>query len=207
MILESLIVGPAQANCYILGCEKTLQGVVIDPGGDGEKILQVVNRKGLDIRYVINTHGHADHTLANNLLKQKLPLELCIQEKDVPFLTDPNLNLSAMFLTPFRSVPADRELKDGEKIKVGNLNLEIIHTPGHTPGSICLLLDKKLFTGDTLFAGSVGRTDLPQGDAQLLQDSIRARILPLPDDLDIYPGHGPFSKIGIEKKENPFLML
>ena len=207
MILESLVVGPIQANCYILGCEKTLQGAIIDPGGEGEKILQEVNRKGLAIRYIINTHGHPDHISANNFLKQKLSAQLCIHEKDVSFLTDPDLNLSAMFLTPFQSVPADRELKDGEKIKVGNLCLEIIHTPGHTPGSICILLDKKLFTGDTLFAGSVGRTDLPGGDTQLLCNSIQKRILPLPNDLDIYPGHGPSSKIGIEKEGNPFLMV
>ena len=205
MILECLPVGPIQANCYIIGCDKTLQGVIIDPGGEGEKILQEVKRQGLDIKYIINTHGHADHIAANNFLKQKLSAQLYIHEKDTSFLTDSQSNLSSMLLNPFQSVSADRELKDGETIEVGNLNLEIIHTPGHTPGGICILQDKQLFTGDTLFAGGVGRTDLPQSDTKLLFQSIREKLLCLPDDVAIYPGHGPSSTIGRERKDNPFL--
>lgn len=207
MILEKLVVGPVQTNCYIIGCDKTHKGVVIDPGADGEKILETVKKLRLKINYIINTHAHIDHIEANKYLKNKTGAEICMHHADKKMLLDSTLNLSYMlYPTKESSFPTpDILLDENDKIEAGKIKLSVIHTPGHTPGGICLLTDKYIFTGDTLFAGSIGATELPLANHDTLINSIKTKLLNLPDDLKIYPGHGSPSKLGTEKKENPFL--
>ena len=206
MILQTLTVGPLATNCYILACEKTLVGAIIDPGGDEKKIVDEVTSRNLEIKYIINTHGHVDHIQANEYIKKIYSCPVCMHEKDEELLKSPDLNLLSALPSSAIKFPApDKKLKEGEEIKLGSLSLLILHTPGHTPGSISMVVEKNVFTGDALFAGGIGRTDLPGGDYDLLMQSINKKLLALPDDFTIYPGHGPPSKIGIEKKENPFL--
>lgn len=200
MILQTLTVGPLATNCYILGCEKTHIGAIVDPGGDEKKIIDEVTSKNLEIKYIINTHGHADHIQANEPVKKIFSCPVCMHEKDEELLEGPDLNLSSQLLcSPLKFPPPDKNLKEGEEIKVGNLSLLILHTPGHTPGSISIVVEKNVFTGDALFAGGIGRTDLPGGDYDLLMKSIKEKLLTLPDDFTIYPGHGPASRISIER--------
>ena len=206
MILEKLVVGPAETNCYVIGCEETKEGLVIDPGAEGEKILQTIKRKHLKVKYIINTHTHIDHIGANGYLKDALKAKICIHQKEVKFLENPSLNLSFL-MGKEQSFPyPDIILSEGSKINIGGLEGTVIHTPGHTPGGISLVIDECVFTGDALFSGSIGRTDLPLGNHSLLIRTIKNKILTLPEDFLVYPGHGPSSKIGIEKRENPYLL-
>lgn len=183
-ILETLPVGQIAANCYIFGCANTKEAAVIDPGAEDGLIKKRISALGLKPIYVINTHGHGDHTGANS----KMGLPVLIHAADSRYLMNS---------------PASRLLEDGETIEVGELTLEVIHTPGHTPGSICLKCDEVIFTGDTLFAEGYGRTDLPGGVEYKLIKSIRERLLTLPDETKVYPGHGPATTIGHEKGHNP----
>ncbi len=192
MILQTLSVGPLGTNCYILGSEKTLAGAIVDPGGDEENIVDQVTSKKLEIKYIINTHAHMDHIHSNEYIKKIYSCPIYMHEKDEELL-------------PVGFPPPDKKLKEGEEIKLGNLSLLILHTPGHSPGGISIVVEKNVFTGDALFAGGIGRTDLPGGDYDLLIQSIKKKLLTLPDDFTVYPGHGPSSKIGVEKRENPFL--
>jgi hydroxyacylglutathione hydrolase len=200
-VLRGLPVGPVAANCYIFGCANTKEAVVIDPGAEDNLIKQQINVSGLTPRYIINTHGHGDHIGANS----KMRLPVFIHVSDAKCLTNPLKNMSMMLGMPISSPPASRLLEDGDKIDVGDLTIEIIHTPGHTPGSICLKCDEIVFTGDTLFAGGVGRTDLPGGSEAELIKSIRERLFVLPDETEVYPGHGPATTIGREKGHNSFI--
>ena len=207
MILERLIIGPIETNCYMIACQRTLKGAIIDPGGDGERIIEVVKKKNLTMKYIINTHAHIDHIQANQELKDVLKVPVYLHKEDEKMLKNPSSNLSLfLFSHPFVFSSADKLLSGGEEIKIGLLTLSILHTPSHTPGSISIVVDRVLFTGDTLFAGGIGRTDLPLGNYHLLIQSIKEHILSLPDDYMIYPGHGPFSTVGKERKENPFLL-
>jgi len=211
MIVKKLTVGPLQGNCYLLADERTSEAAVIDPGGEGEKIRALLEKEGWKPVALINTHAHIDHTAANKFLKEIYDLPLLIHSADGDSLTDPNLNLSLLGLGSSDSPPPDRTLGAGDEIKIGGLVLSVLHTPGHSPGSICLRLrgDSSpdiIFTGDTLFAGGVGRTDFPGGSTEELMESIRQKLLTLPDDSVIYPGHGPPSTIGREKSSNPFLI-
>ncbi len=207
MILERLIVGIGQANCYIIGCKKLKEALVIDPGGDGEEIADIIERLELSVSMIINTHGHVDHIGANGYIKDMAGADLAIHESDAEKLKDPQLNLSAYFSSGqvITGPEASVLLTDGENISCGSLTIEVIHTPGHTEGGICLKVGGLLFTGDTLFAGSVGRTDLPGGSHEELINSINEKILVLEDDLLVYPGHGPSSTLDKEKKGNPYL--
>lgn len=206
MILETLTVGCLATNCYILGCEKTHIGAIIDPGGDEKEVIDKVTSKELKIEYIINTHGHIDHIQANEYLRRIFSCPVCMHEKDEELLENAELNLSlSLSSSPLKLQRPDKKLKEGEELKLGSLSLLILHTPGHTPGSISIVVDKNVFTGDALFASGIGRTDLPGGDYNSLIQSINEKILTLPDDFTIYPGHGPASRIGIEKKGNPFL--
>lgn len=210
MILEKLIVGPVETNCYVIGCERTLRGIVIDPGANREKILKTIKKRNLNIKYIINTHAHIDHIGANKYLKDVLGAEICMHEEDIKILENPSLNLSIFISSNSQgkrlSFPIpDVVLTEGFKINIGDLKASVLHTPGHTPGSISLVINKCVFTGDALFLRSIGRTDFPLADHSLLLSSIKNKILSLPDDFCIYPGHGPSSEIGTEKRENPYV--
>lgn len=214
-LLKGTAVGPADANCYILACLRTLRGVVIDPGTDTrEEWMAIVDealRNGLKVERILNTHGHPDHIAGNDLLRRAFGAEVAIHEYDGLKLTDPVLNSSRLFGIELRLSPADRLLKDGDVLKVGDIELTVLHTPGHSLGGMCLLGPGFVFTGDTLFAGSVGRTDLPASSRMgtdpwdVLAASIKDRLLPLPDDTIVLPGHGPATTIGEEKARNPYL--
>jgi hydroxyacylglutathione hydrolase len=205
MILEILAVGALETNCYILGDEKTKQAVVIDPGGDFEIIEEHLKKLKLKVQYIILTHGHVDHIGALGELKKTTQAKILIHSKDSAMLYDPNQNLSIFSGDKIIPIKADRLLEDGDIIQCGGIKLEVLHTPGHTPGGISLLTDKMIFTGDSLFCGSIGRTDFPGSSFQNLIQSIKDKLLSRDDDYIIYPGHGPSSTIGEERKNNPFL--
>ena len=205
MILETLVVGPLETNCYLLGCPQTREALVIDPGADAARISAALAKQELRLVKMVLTHAHADHIGACAELKEKTGAALLVHREDAPLLTDPHRNLTA-YLGPARAFPpADRLLADGDEVTAGrNVRLEVLHTPGHTRGSICLSGAGVLFSGDTLFAGAVGRTDFPGGSLEELVRSLK-RLLPLPDAVRVYPGHGPASTMAAEKRDNPYL--
>lgn len=205
MILEGFPVGALEANCYIVGCRETGEAAVVDPGAEGERILSRLERLGLKCRYIILTHGHADHIGALARVREATGAQVLIHERDAGMLTSPARNMSMFVGQALRLEPADRLLNDGDEIQVGNLTLKVLHTPGHTPGGICLHLDDALITGDTLFAGSVGRSDFPGGSHEQLINSIKKKLLAFPPQTRVLPGHGPASTIGEEAADNPFL--
>ena len=205
MILDTLPTGPLEVNCYIVGCKKTRKAAVIDPGGDAEKILERLKQHELDLVTIINTHGHFDHIGGNRELMEATSAELLIHQDDRQLLDYAQEHAAAYGLQTEASPPPTRELVGDEKLSVGALSLQVIHTPGHSPGGICLYVDDCLLVGDTLFAGSIGRTDLPGGDHQLLIAGIKEKLLPLPETTRVCPGHGPMTTIGEEKQYNPFL--
>jgi glyoxylase-like metal-dependent hydrolase (beta-lactamase superfamily II) len=199
-------VGPFAANCYLLGCERTMRLAVIDPGGNPGRILAAADEAGFTIDCILNTHGHLDHVGANGAVKQATAAPILIAAPDAPMLTSPGRQLAGLLLQGSGGPPADRLLADGDTVNVGDLVLRAILTPGHTPGSACFLVgDDLLFTGDTLFSGSVGRTDLSGGCWEDLIASIREKLLPLGDGVRVLPGHGEATSIGEERRSNPFL--
>ncbi len=206
MILERITAGIYATNCYVIGCKNTKKGVIVDPGGDAEKIIQSVTRNGLEIKYIVLTHGHFDQIGALKEVKERIKALVAIHSGDAHMLEDPGKSLAALAGSGAGKVTADVQLKDWDLLKAGDLEMEIIHTLGHTPGSVCIKIgDGVLLSGDTLFAGSVGRTDLPGGDFDSLMHSIKTRLMTLSDDTKVYPGHGIATTIAREKEKNPFL--
>lgn len=205
MEIIPLIVGLLEVNCYIVGDSKKNEWAVIDPGGDPDKIVEIIKEKDAKIKFIINTHGHPDHTAANAIIKEKTSAPIYIHRQDGKLLS--TLFTSFASLTGIKGVPSkpDRLLEDGEELSLGDIKLKVIYTPGHTRGGICLFSDKILFSGDTLFAGSIGRTDLPGGSLKTLVASIKTKLFVLPDDTAVYPGHGPETTLEQEKRFNPFL--
>ena len=203
MILKRLPTGMYASNCYILGNDG--EGVIIDPGADSMEIIKAVGDTGLKIKYIILTHAHIDHICAMDKIRDNTGAEVLVHELDAKALTDPRYNGSALFGLSYTFKEADRTLRDGDVIVAGNINLEIIHTPGHTPGCICIRTGKNLFTGDTLFRMSIGRTDLGNGDYEQIMDSIKNKLMKLDEDTTVYPGHGTATTIGYEKANNPFI--
>lgn len=201
MMLKKIVVGGMQANCYIFGDAKTREVFIIDPGGDPQKIKVMIDKNNLRPRAIINTHGHIDHISANRYFS----IPIWIHKEDAGFLQDPKKNLSSLFGFSLKSPAASRLLREGDILMIGELSLEVIHTPGHTPGSICLKSDGILFSGDLLFCGGVGRTDFPHGSQKTLSHSLKDKVLTYSDDIIVYPGHGPTTTIGEEKRTNPFL--
>ncbi len=207
MIIKMLMVGPVMTNCYVVGCEDTKKGIVIDPGDDTEIILHTVEENGLSIEYIINTHGHFDHVGGNSHIKEVTGADILIHKIDAPWLSQVKASACVWGLQMDNSPPADRFLKDGDTVSVGNLNFKVLHTPGHSEGGISLLTDGNVFVGDTLFAGSVGRTDFPGGDFNILKDSIHRKLFTLDDATKVWPGHNHETTIGQEKRTNPFVGL
>lgn len=206
MIFEIFAVGPLAVNCFLLGCKQTKEAVLVDPGGDFEKIVSAVTKHGLSIKYIINTHGHFDHVGANSKAVERFKAPLMIHQGDAAML-ERVAEVSRMYgFENENSPPADKLLVDGMEIVFGNHIIKVIHTPGHTQGGCCLYLEnrKKIITGDTLFADSIGRTDLPGGSHEQLLESISSRLFTLPEDVSAYPGHGQETTIGHEKRHNPY---
>jgi hydroxyacylglutathione hydrolase len=205
MVLIRLVVGPLQVNCFILADEKTKEAVVIDPGDDAQDILKVINDKGLKVKYIVDTHAHFDHVGANKAIKDATGAALLLHEADAAVLATVSHQSRSFGMDPVSSPPADRYVKHGDVITAGEVELKVLHTPGHTPGGISLLEQGMVFTGDALFAGSIGRTDFPGGDLMTLLRSIKTNLMILPDDTKVFSGHGPASTIGDERRDNPFL--
>lgn len=194
--------------CYLLGCEETNKGVVIDPGGNDADILAEIKKAGISLKYIVNTHGHPDHVCGNRVIKEETGAVIVMHEDDASFFAKPDIEEYFSMLGLPSSPPPDKTVKDGDRIDFGKISLQVIHTPGHTPGGISLYHPPDLFTGDTLFVGAVGRTDFPGGDTDLFLRTIKERLLTLPEDTRVWPGHGyggSSSTIGQEKKSNPFL--
>jgi len=189
MIIEQILVTNMAVFCYLVVDEKTKSGVLIDPAGDFSRIFEAVNRHGADIKYVINTHGHPDHTSGNEHVMEKTGAPLLIHGKDLKFLGKEAAVKAATFSEADKSASSVQTLKDKDCVSFGSTQLWVIHTPGHSEGGICLYGNGNLFTGDTLFTEGMGRTDFPGGSMEVLMDSIRRKILSLPDDTVIWPGH------------------
>ncbi len=202
MLIKKIVVGHLESNCYLVGDEEAKDIFIIDPGEDYKAIKNAIDKAGLKPKVVINTHGHGDHIGVN----EKFNIPVWIHSLDADFLTDPSKNLSGAFGFLLKTKTASRLLEDGDILNIGKYNLEVIHTPGHTPGSICLKGKGVVFTGDTLFCQGIGRTDFVYGSEKDIINSIKEKLFTLGDDYVIYPGHGPSSTIGDEKTNNPFII-
>ncbi|MBP6908906.1 MAG: MBL fold metallo-hydrolase [Candidatus Saccharicenans sp.] len=205
MNYQLVIVGPLETNCYLFFCPETKQCAIIDPGAEAEKIFEAISFLSLKPVIILNTHGHVDHTGANLDLKERYQIPIALHPGDLPLLEE-YFQLEFGLMLGARPAPnPDRLLTDGEKISVGRSVLQVIHSPGHSPGSVCFYTDHLLFAGDTLFSGGVGRTDLPGGSWKDLAHSLKARVMTLPDETMVLPGHGPKTTIGEERESNPYL--
>ena len=208
MIVEQMLVGPMAVFSYIVGCEKEKEGLIIDPAGSVNKIISKTIDMGLRIKYVVNTHGHADHTCGNRAVLSKTGADLVIHQEDANEIIRGLNRAFSMVMGKRPSPEAQMLVKDGDFIKIGETGLKVIHTPGHTPGSICLYGEGNLFTGDTLFVGAVGRTDLKGGSLDILLGSLK-KLLTLPPETRVWPGHDygdtPVSTLAREQKTNPYI--
>lgn len=209
-VIKSITIGEYLVNTYLVICSDTKQAVIIDPAGEEDRLARWVAEEGAVVKYILNTHGHPDHTLANRALSSMLGAPTAMHGDDVDFFASAEGRQVAgeqLGLAP--PDPADIRLAHGDRLAVGGLEIEVIHTPGHSPGSVCFLVDGNLFTGDTLFVGAVGRTDLGGASLDALLLSLEERLLVLPDEVVVWPGHDygdtPTSTLGREKKENPYI--
>ena len=209
MKIEQIIVGYMQVFCYLVHDEETMEGILIDPAGDEEELLRHLQQKGIKLVYIVNTHGHADHTCGNERLRKETGAKVVLHKVDDVFYQKPaNQNFARMmgFAPPG---PADVQVEDGDELTVGKIKMKFIHTPGHSPGGCCILIDGNLFTGDTLFVGAVGRADLPGGSFDQLIASLKMLVSTLPPQTVVWPGHDygdrPASTIGDEARTNPYM--
>ncbi|MBU4262285.1 MAG: MBL fold metallo-hydrolase [Proteobacteria bacterium] len=210
VIIRQTAIGPYKVNTYLLACAQTKKAVLIDPGGEAERIVKMVRDEGVEPVYILNTHGHADHVLANQKLQMIFSVPVCMHEADDIFFAAADVReKSEKELGLPAPAPADIRLQDGQVLEVGNLRIKVIHTPGHTPGSVCFLVEGNLFTGDTLFVGDVGRTDLTGGSLDTLINSLKEKVIVLPAETIIWPGHDygetPTSTVGREMLENLYI--
>ena len=205
LIIKRLVVGSLSANCFIVGTESSGEGMVIDPGGNSEEIYHAIADSGLDIKIIVLTHGHSDHIAALRDIQDKTGAEVAIHASDADFL-EGHGSFSSQFGISYKTPhPPERLLREDDVIEVGGFSFKVIHTPGHTPGSICLLTDARVFTGDTLFRRGIGTTMMPGSSRSQLINSIQTKLMALPDDTVIYPGHGRETTIGAERRDNPYI--
>lgn len=207
MRMKSFTVGPLGVNCYVLQDDFSDAGLVIDPGGNAEELLQYLKQEHISLQTIVNTHGHGDHIGADDRLRQATGARLLIHAADAPMLADARANLSAYMGFTVQAAPTDAFLQDGETLQVGHMSFTVLHTPGHSPGGICLFGEGVLFSGDSLFAESIGRCDFPGASETELVAALQKKILPLPDDVKVYPGHGPGTTIGWERQHNSYLQF
>ncbi len=207
MLLSTFVTGPLETNTYIVADRSAGEALVIDPGGDPGEILAFLAHERLRCRHIVNTHGHFDHISGNRALKSATGASLLVHEDDVPMLAEASSHAGIFMMHAENSPQPDILLADQEELRVGSVLLRVVHTPGHSPGGITLVARGMAFCGDLVFHGSVGRTDLPGGSERVLLDSIRRHIMTMPDDTVLYPGHGPDTTVGLEKKQNPFFRL
>jgi glyoxylase-like metal-dependent hydrolase (beta-lactamase superfamily II) len=207
LVFDSLETGPIMTNCYILGDSESRVAAVVDPGGHVGAIRSALERHELECKWIVNTHAHFDHVGGNAELKQATGAEIIIHPAEAEALAHLSKHAQLFGLSVEDSPPADRTIEDGEVIEVGSLRLNVLHTPGHSPGGISLVVEgeKKILVGDLIFQGSIGRTDLPGGSFETLKKMADEKILVHSDDTDLYPGHGPSTTVGVEKRTNPFL--
>jgi hydroxyacylglutathione hydrolase len=207
VIIKSLAVGPFAANCYIVGSSETKEGMIIDPGAEAKTILKTVQQTGLSISIIVITHAHIDHIGALREVQEKTDARFAIHEAEKGlFLSSPMRMLTSLGISPVKSPPRpDRLLKDGDLIDIDDLHFKVLYTPGHSSGGICLAGHGVVFSGDTLFNSGIGRTDFPGMSHERLIKSIREKLMVLPDETVVYPGHGPATTIGDERRGNPFL--
>jgi glyoxylase-like metal-dependent hydrolase (beta-lactamase superfamily II) len=206
MILRRIIVSPLAENVYIVGDEETKECAIIDPGAEAGRILEEVKRLGLVVRLIVNTHGHVDHIGAVAAVKEATGAAYAIHQGDIPIIRDSQRSPFRSMIPDFRDPPdPDRTLKGGDTLEVGDLRFLVLETPGHTPGGISLYGHNLVFTGDTLFQGSIGRFDIPGASGHQLLNSILTKLMVLPEETRVLPGHGPETTIGRERRYNPFL--
>ena len=207
MIHEIIAVGPLQCNCSIIGDETSREALVIDPGADIEDVLEIVRKHGLQVKQIVVTHAHIDHVGGAMKLRAATGAPILLNQNDYALLKMLDVQAAWIGVPDPGSVEVDQSAEDGESVRAGSHSASILHTPGHTEGSICLYfqVEKKLIAGDTLFAGSIGRTDLPGGSYQKILRSLHDTVLGLPDETVVVPGHGPLTTIGQERESNPFL--
>lgn len=207
MIHEIIPVGPLQCNCSIVGDEVSREALVIDPGDDIDAVLDLLRKHRLSVKQIVITHAHIDHVGGAMRLKRATGAPILLNENDTALLRMLDVQAAWLGMRSPGDVVIDRNVAEGDVVRAGSLQAQVIHTPGHTEGSICLLFspEKKLIAGDTLFAGSIGRTDLPGGSFEKIIDSLHGKLLALPDETSVVPGHGPLTTIGDERERNPFL--
>ena len=206
MIINNIVVGPLEVNCYILGCEDTKEVAIIDPGDNADEIIKTIEKADLKPVYIINTHAHFDHIGGVKVLQDHFNIDFLLHEEDLFLVNNASTQARAFGLDPIPKPDVNKFVKNGDKISLGNKVIDVIHTPGHSPGCVCYLIDNNVFVGDTLFAGSIGRSDLPGGSHETLINSIKEKLFPLEGSTIVYPGHGPSTTIeAVKKKHNPFL--
>lgn len=205
-IFEHLVVGPLQCNCYIVGDPESKEAIVIDPGDDADRLAELLAAKGLKVTAIVATHAHFDHIVAAGRLRELTGAPFYLHGDDKPLLSWMQES-GRMFLGLELPAPpeVDTETREGDRLVAGAVQLEVVHTPGHSPGSISLVTQGAVFSGDTLFAGSIGRSDLPGGDTQALLDAVKDKLFRLDPELPVYPGHGPATTLGEEQESNPFV--
>ena len=208
MIHEILPVGPLQCNCSVIADENTREAMVIDPGDDIDDIFGLLSKHGLSVKQIVITHAHIDHVGGAMKLKKATGAPILLNQNDSALLKMLDVQASWLGMATPGPVQIDQSLSNGDKVTTGSLSADVLHTPGHTEGSICLYFapEKKLIAGDTLFAGSIGRTDLPGGSYKKIIESLHERVLTLPDETIVVPGHGELTTIGQERDSNPFLV-
>jgi glyoxylase-like metal-dependent hydrolase (beta-lactamase superfamily II) len=209
MKIKQVPVGMMEVFCYLVYDEESREGVLIDPAGNEERLLRLLEDEGVILRYIVNTHGHADHTCGNDVLRAATGAKVVMHALDDDFFQQPEARQWAQMMGFADTGPADVRVQDGSELPVGRMTLKFLHTPGHTPGACCILIDGHLFTGDTLFVGAVGRTDLPGGSFEVLLESLKTKIMTLPKDTVVWPGHDygeqPHSTVDYELTHNPYL--